>query len=505
MAKILITNTDGKGLWADIASASNINVATVAGQAAITIKNDAITAAMIAEPELITGPTGPTGATGPTGTTGPTGDTGPTGQTGATGATGPTGAKGEAFFIDANGVLDNNFATTPAGTTNDFYLHLVTDDNRSTLFLDGIDGPTGPKIDLSRHVIMYNGVQWYDYGEFTGLQGPIGNTGVTGSTGPTGSTGSTGPTGAVGPQGAGGALGYWGSFWSTVSQNNTNPAPSIRSFTFNSSDSNNNGVSVVSDSQITFANAGVYNIQFSAQLAKSDAGEDNIEIWINKNGNIITDTNTHVTLSGNSAKEVAAWNFLIQLNAGDYIELKWYSSDVGMYIHAESEGANPVRPAIPSIILTAQQVMYTQLGPTGDTGPTGPTGATGATGVTGATGATGVTGPTGATGLDTSSISINEITANYTLVAGDKNKLIKAAPASGNITITIPMGIMSAGDQVLIVRDSAAYEVTIAAGGGAYLYSANSYTKLNSNYSAATLIKFVTSPSSWYLFGDLKA
>ena len=144
-------------------------------------------------------------------------------------------------------------------------------------------------------------------------------------------------------------------------------------------------------------------------------------------------------------------------------------------------------------------------GPTGVTGPTGGTGPTGDTGPTGQTGATGATGPTGATGLDTSSISINEITASYTLVAGDKNKLIKAAPTSANITITIPPNVMSAGDQVLIVRDSANYEVTIAAGASVYLFSANSYTKLNSNYSAATLIKFAASPSSWYLFGDLKA
>ena len=50
-------------------------------------------------------------------------------------------------------------------------------------------------------------------------------------------------------------------------------------------------------------------------------------------------------------------------------------------------------PDIPSIILTATQVMYNTLGPTG---PTGPTGATGPTGPVGATGVTGVTGPAGA-------------------------------------------------------------------------------------------------------------
>ncbi len=196
----------------------------------------------------------------------------------------------------------------------------------------------------------------------TGATGPTGDTGPTGATGNTGSQGPTGNTGAIGHTGAGGALGYWGSFWSTNTQTNPSPAV-IRTFTFNQFDSNNNGVSVISSSQITFANAGVYNIQFSAQLEKTDNGDDILEIWLSKNGTAITDTNTKITLTGNSGKTVGAWNFLVNLNAGDYIELKWYSSDTAARIFAEEAVTSPVelaRPAIPSIILTAQQVMYTQ-------------------------------------------------------------------------------------------------------------------------------------------------
>lgn len=204
-----------------------------------------------------------------------------------------------------------------------------------------------------------------------GITGPTGHSGTNGSQGAAGATGATGSTGATGPTGPTGHIGdtgptgpsnvaYWGSFWSNQTQ--TNPTPAIiRSITLNHSDIDNNGVTIQSNSQITFANAGVYNIQFSAQLEKTDNGVDLVEIWLSKNGTNIADTNTKVTLNGNGAKAVAAWNFLIKLNAGDYIELKWYSADIHVRILAESEVVSPgppnlSRPAIPSIILTAYKI-----------------------------------------------------------------------------------------------------------------------------------------------------
>jgi hypothetical protein len=189
----------------------------------------------------------------------------------------------------------------------------------------------------------------------------------------------TGPQGATGATGAGGALGYWGSFWSTqdqVAANTTTAYP----ITLNNTDPDSNGVSVVSNSQITFAYAGVYDIQFSAQADRvSGSGTDTIDIWFRKNGTDIADSNTVVTVSGgaSAAKIVAAWNYMVELNANDYIELVWRTSDTRLELVADVAGTSPTRPAVPSIILTASQVMYTQLGPTGPTGPTGPAGATG--------------------------------------------------------------------------------------------------------------------------------
>lgn len=191
--------------------------------------------------------------------------------------------------------------------------------------------------------------------------------------GATGLTGDTGPQGATGLTGAGGASGYWGAFWSNQDQSAANTTTAYP-ITLNNTDPDSTGVSVVSNSQITFANAGVYNIQFSAQADRiSGSGSDSIDIWFRKNGTDIPESNTVVTVAGGAAaaKTVAAWNYMLNLAAGDYVELVWRTSDINLQLIHEAGATSPTRPAIPSVIVTAQQVMYTQLGATGATGASG--------------------------------------------------------------------------------------------------------------------------------------
>lgn len=207
-----------------------------------------------------------------------------------------------------------------------------------------------------------------------GDTGPTGPTGPIGATGATGATGPTGPTGATGAVGAGGATGYYGSFYDTTTQTNAAGATGANVMTYNSTDISRE-VSIVTSggkaSRITVNYEGIYNIQFSAQFEKTTANADVVNIWLSKNGTNVPDTDTEITLSG-SSRSVAAWNFLVSANAGDYYELYWSSPDLNVQMLYQGPNTNPTRPAIPSIILTVQQVLYTQLGPTGPTGPVGP-------------------------------------------------------------------------------------------------------------------------------------
>lgn len=150
-------------------------------------------------------------------------------------------------------------------------------------------------------------------------------------------------------------LSYYGSFYHTASM--ILASPNVASTMSFSSTDISYGVTVSgsSNDKIKFTNAGVYNIQFSAQLDKTNSSNSTVYIWIAKNNSDIPLTNTGVTLGGGTNDaSVAAWNFFVDANAGDFIQLKWGASNTNsrlLYSPTASVG-----PAVPSIILTANRV-----------------------------------------------------------------------------------------------------------------------------------------------------
>lgn len=104
-------------------------------------------------------------------------------------------------------------------------------------------------------------------------------------------------------------------------------------------------------SRIYVDNTATYNFQFSAQLKKTGGGTHNIFIWPSINGDSLDDSATQVTITGGSnTAAVAAWNFVLNLQAGQYFELI-YSVDSTNISIPYVAASSPV-PAIPSVILT---------------------------------------------------------------------------------------------------------------------------------------------------------
>lgn len=120
-------------------------------------------------------------------------------------------------------------------------------------------------------------------------------------------------------------------------------------------------ISIVDDTKITVARDGKYNVQFSAQLINSDSEEHNVSIWASVNGTDVPSSCTDITvpkkLGGINGASVAAWNFFLDMSAGDYAELYWSTPDNKVTIEHTAARANPDRPAVPSIILTVNQVQ----------------------------------------------------------------------------------------------------------------------------------------------------
>jgi hypothetical protein len=146
--------------------------------------------------------------------------------------------------------------------------------------------------------------------------------------------------------------GYYGSFYDTTTQNVVG-VNTYQPVTINTTDISNQ-VSIANSSHIVVANSGIYNIQFSLQIDKSQGSLAHVYIWLKKNGVDVPNSATELAVQGTSSEIVAAWNFVVSASANDYYELMWSSTDDHIQIKART--ASGVVPAIPSIILTVVSV-----------------------------------------------------------------------------------------------------------------------------------------------------
>jgi len=180
----------------------------------------------------------------------------------------------------------------------------------------------------------------------------IANTGVTSIIAGTGISVSS-ATGAVTISQSSTTTKAYGSFYDTTTQT----AAAINTaygMTFNTTVLSSN-VSIGSPtSRIVISNAGVYNIQFSAQLHKTSASVGYIYIWLRVNGTNIADSAGKVALSGSQAETIAAWNYVVSMAASDYFEMMWSTDSTACQL-LHNTTVSPV-PGIPSIILTVQQI-----------------------------------------------------------------------------------------------------------------------------------------------------
>jgi len=164
--------------------------------------------------------------------------------------------------------------------------------------------------------------------------------------GPIGATGATGPAQNL----------YCGYFYDTTNQASAGTT-SANLVTVNSTGTSN-GVSLVNGSQLTFANAGRYLVNFLGQFTfVGGASNYNITVWWTKNGQSVANSAYTFTNTGSQNSQVLAnVENIIQVNAGDYIQFYWWSGAAGMSLLTTAAATNPARPASPSVNLTVFNV-----------------------------------------------------------------------------------------------------------------------------------------------------
>ena len=126
--------------------------------------------------------------------------------------------------------------------------------------------------------------------------------------------------------------------------------------TFNTTDFAN-GVTVASNSRITVADAGIWNLQFSIQFTNTTNSAQDVDVWFRVNGTNSANSNSRFGFAprkslGDPYHTIAAMNYFLSLNATDYVEIMWRTTDVGVTIEQYAAGTSPTRPAVPSAIAT---------------------------------------------------------------------------------------------------------------------------------------------------------
>lgn len=118
-----------------------------------------------------------------------------------------------------------------------------------------------------------------------------------------------------------------------------------------------NGVSVVNDSRITFANTGIYNLQFSVQLENSGTQEHDVTIWLRLNGTDVAGSAGFVAVvakhGGINGHALPSWNYLLDVVAGQYYEIVWSATSTQVTMPFIPAGSPP--PSTASAIFTVTQ------------------------------------------------------------------------------------------------------------------------------------------------------
>jgi hypothetical protein len=144
----------------------------------------------------------------------------------------------------------------------------------------------------------------------------------------------------------------YGAFSSGVDQSTT--ANTATLMTLNTTDFAN-GVSI-SSSEITVENAGIYNLQFSAQFQNTDTAFQDVYIWLRQNGVDIPGSTGFVSIpnrhAGTNGHTIVGWNYFLSMAEDDHIEIYWSIPNTAVSIQHLAASGTPTKPSTQSVVAT---------------------------------------------------------------------------------------------------------------------------------------------------------
>ena len=112
----------------------------------------------------------------------------------------------------------------------------------------------------------------------------------------------------------------------------------------------------ISSSQITVVNAGIYNLQFSAQFQNTDTAFQDVYIWLRQNGVDIPGSTGFVSVpnrhAGTDGHSIIGWNYFLDMAAADYVEIYWSIPNTAVSIQHLAASGTPTKPSTQSVVAT---------------------------------------------------------------------------------------------------------------------------------------------------------
>lgn len=151
----------------------------------------------------------------------------------------------------------------------------------------------------------------------------------------------------------------YGTFYDTTTQTATANTPTA--VTFDTSANLRHTYIGTPTSRVYFDADGLTTITFSIQLTNSAASDDDVYVWLRKNGVDVPYTSSAVTVPKKhgaiDGAAIMTVNFHETYNPGDYLELYWLTVNGTSSITTIPETVSPAKPASPGIVLTVSQII----------------------------------------------------------------------------------------------------------------------------------------------------
>jgi hypothetical protein len=121
-----------------------------------------------------------------------------------------------------------------------------------------------------------------------------------------------------------------------------------------------NGISLVDNNKITFAEPGVYKLEFLTTIENDTADEQDSWFWIKLNGTNFPNSSTKVTVrkrktNGQHTHQLVSISILgVAQTAGDYVQVYWTGENTALGMPYEVAAGD--HPAVPSVTLNVIRV-----------------------------------------------------------------------------------------------------------------------------------------------------